>query len=98
MGEDFFSSNYTDMILSFLSWNSNSNIERYLMYSRLYDADDRSYINVCRIMRDLGYMENGYPEELGENRILRKYEKGMAVVRLTFDNYILEESNFNGLL
>lgn len=93
-GEDFFLSNYTDMILFLFSWYKKTNIEDWQMYSRLYDAKDKSYINVCRIMRDLGYMENGYPEELSDTRMLRKFEKDNKVTALTFNDNILEESNF----
>lgn len=93
-GEDFFLSNYTDMILFLFSWYKRTNIEDWQMYSRLYDAKDKSYINVCRIMRDLGYMENGYPEELSDTRMLRKFEKDNKVTALTFNDNILEESNF----
>ena len=93
-GEDFFLSNYTDMIFFLFSWYKRTNIEDWQMYSRLYDAKDKSYINVCRIMRDLGYMENGYPEELSDTRMLRKFEKDNKVTALTFNDNILEESNF----
>ncbi len=96
--EDFFYSNYTDMIFSFLTWNSSSHIERYVMYSRLYDTVDKSYTTICRIMRDMGYRENGYPEELGENRILRKFENGVDIVSLTFSGDILEKENFKGII
>ena len=93
-GEDFFLSNYTDMILSLFTWYKGTNIEECQMYSRLYDAKDKSYINVCRIMRDLGYMENGYPEELSDTRMLRKFEKNNKVMTLTFNDNILEDCNF----
>lgn len=94
-GDDFFMKNYQDMILFLLYWNKSIDAKRLLMMSRLYDTDDRSYINVCRIMKDLGYMENGYPEELGESRVIHKYENGVEMVSLTFCDDILERDKLN---